>query len=52
MAIFEFYGDHSDMDPMTRDILLGEFEEELIDEGFTPEEAKFHRKMMEEELFY
>jgi hypothetical protein len=39
------------LDKMTQDILLSEFEEDLIDEGFTEEEAKFQREMMEFELF-
>jgi len=39
------------LDKMTRDILLSEFEEELIDEGFSEEEAKFQREMLEFELF-
>lgn len=39
------------LDKMTQDILLSEFEEELIDEGFTEEEAKMQREMMEFELF-
>jgi hypothetical protein len=36
---------------MTQDILLSEFEEELIDEGFTEDEAKMQREMIEFELF-
>ena len=39
------------LDKMTQDILLSEFEEELIDEGFTKEEAKMQKEMMEFELF-
>ena len=39
------------LDKMTQDILLSEFEEDFIDEGFTEEEAKFQREMMEFELF-
>lgn len=39
------------LDKMTQDILLSEFEEDLIDEGFTEEEAKMQREMMEFELF-
>jgi len=39
------------LDKLTQDILLSEFEEELIDEGFTEEEAKMQREMMEFELF-
>ena len=39
------------LDKITQDILLSEFEEELIDEGFTKEEAKMQREMMEFELF-
>ncbi len=39
------------LDKMTQDILHSEFEEDLIDEGFTEEEAKMQREMMEFELF-
>ena len=39
------------LDNMTRDILLSEFEEELIDEGFSEEEAKMQREILEFELF-
>ena len=39
------------LDKLTQDILLSEFEEELIDEGLTEEEAKMQREMMEFELF-
>lgn len=39
------------LDKITQNILLSEFEEELIDEGFTKEEAKIQREMMEFELF-
>lgn len=39
------------LDKMTQNILLSEFEEELIDEGFTEEEAKIQREMMKFELF-
>ena len=39
-------------DKITQNILLSEFEEELIDEGFNKEEAKMQREMIEFELFY
>lgn len=51
--IYEIYNpdEFKNLDKMTQDILLSEFEEELIDEGFTEEEAKMQREMMEFELF-
>lgn len=50
--IYEINPDEfKNLDKMTQDILLSEFEEELIDEGFTEEEAKMQREMMEFELF-
>lgn len=51
MSVFEFYGDHSKMDPMSRKIMLQEFYEELLDEGFSEENAKIQTEMMEFELF-
>jgi len=51
--IYEIHNldEFKNLDKMTQDILLSEFEEELIDEGFTEEEAKMQREMMEFELF-
>ena len=48
--IFEFYGDHSKLDPMTRDIILQERYEDLIDEGYSKEEAKMMIEMLKYEL--
>jgi len=51
--IYEIHNldEFKNLDKMTQDILLSEFEEEFIDEGFTEEEAKMQREMMEFELF-
>lgn len=51
--IYEIHNldEFKNLDKMTQDILLSEFEEELIDEGFTEEEAKMQREIMEFELF-
>ena len=51
--IYEIHNldEFKNLDKMTQDILLSEFEEELIDEGFTEEDAKMQREIMEFELF-
>ena len=51
MAIFEFYSDHGKLDPMTKQILLQEYYEELLDEGFSPENAKIQMEMLKFEVF-
>lgn len=51
--IFEFTGGgfKDYIDPLTRDIMLSEFEEDLMDEGLSKKEAHEVRLRMEEEIF-
>lgn len=52
MATFEFYGDYSkNTDNIMRNIILNEYHESLIAEGFTESDAKMQTEMMEFELF-
>lgn len=51
MAEYAFYGDTTQIDEETKNIMLREFYEELIDEGYTEAEAHAATEMMDYELF-
>ena len=49
--ILEFDGNFNDVDPITKQVMLDEFYEELLDEGFTTSEARMQVDIIEGELF-
>ena len=48
--IFEVHGDVSHLDDMTKQIILDELYDDLLEEGFSEADAKFQVEMYEFEL--
>lgn len=48
--IFEIQGDLTNLDDMTKQVILDELYDDLIAEGFSDEEAKMQVEMYEYEL--
>lgn len=49
--ILEFDGNFNGIDPITKEIMLDEYYEELLDEGFTTSEARIQVEIIESEIF-
>lgn len=49
--ILEFDGNFKGIDPITKQVMLDEYYEELLDEGFTTSEARMQIEIIEDELF-
>lgn len=49
--IYEFYGNHSNMDELSKRYLLEEIEEDMRDQGMHEEDIKIQMEMLKYELF-